>query len=86
MAAPSEMKLIATRVPREVWDILQVVAVVEDAATMQDLLRPVVEAYAEKMGQEPEVQAILGEASKYRARKSPISHITQARKPAKKRG
>jgi hypothetical protein len=86
MAAPSDMKLVATRVSREVWDVLQVVAIVEDAGTMQDLLQPVVEAYATRMGEEPEVQTILGEAAKYRARKSPVSHISQARKPAKKRG
>jgi hypothetical protein len=83
MPGSTETKLVSTRVSREIWDVLQVAAVVEGAETQQALLQPVIEAYAETMRQEPEVQAMLEQADKYRARKSPVADIGPARQRRK---
>jgi hypothetical protein len=84
MPAATETKLVSTRVSREIWDILQVAAVVEGAETQQALLQPVIEAYADKMREEPEVQAMLEQAHKYRSRKSPVTDIGLARERRKR--
>jgi hypothetical protein len=86
MPQSTKTKLVSTRVSREIWDVLQVAAVVEGAETQQALLKPVIEDYAERMRQEPEVRAMLEETEKYRARKSPVTDIGPAHKRRKQEG
>lgn len=75
-------KLVATRVPLEVWKTLQIGLVVENVETMQDLLRPIVEEYAVRLEQQPEVQAIAEKVETYQARKRRAKPRT-VRKPRK---
>lgn len=75
MAPPSQTRQIATRVPEETWRILQVGLLIEEAETMQELLRPVVEEYARHLAAQPEVQAIIGEVERYRDRKQGIRRL-----------
>lgn len=86
MPPATETKLVSTRVSREIWDVLQVVAAVEGAETQQALLQPVIEAYAERMRQEPEVRAMLEQVDKYRARKSSVTDLGPARKRRNQEG
>ena len=68
---------VATRVSNEAWEILLVGLVAERAPSMQELLRPAVEGYAEKLEKEPEVKAILAEVDKYQSRKHGIKKLTR---------
>jgi hypothetical protein len=71
----SKKKQVATRVSSEVWEILQIGLLVEGADTMQDLLQPVVEAYARDLEKEEEVQAIRANARKFQDRKRGITRL-----------
>ena len=64
-----ELRQVATRIPTETWEILNVGLTIERAPSMQELLRPVIEEYARRLAKEPEVRSIRGEVEKYRARK-----------------
>jgi hypothetical protein len=79
MAKASDSKQVATRVAPTTWEVLQIGLLLEDVETVQDLLRPVVEEYAERLEREPEVQAILKEVRGYQARKSGVSRLPRAR-------
>lgn len=68
-------KQVATRVSADAWRVLQVGLLVEGRATVQDLLRPVVEEYAQRLYAEPEVRAILEEADRYEGRKRGVTRL-----------
>ena len=62
------MEPALTRVSRETHRVLEIACVAE-RKSMTDLLRPVVEDYATRLADEPEIAAMLKEARKYEARK-----------------
>ena len=66
---------VATRVSKETLEVLQLGLLLDDAETMQDLLRPVVEDYARRLAAEPEVQAMRRSARRYRDRKQGLSRL-----------
>jgi plasmid stability protein len=76
---------VATRVSTETREILTAGLLTERAESMQELLRPVVEAYAEKLEKEPEVKTILAEIDKYQSRKHGIRKLKQRKPGAKAR-
>ncbi|HKB50731.1 MAG TPA: hypothetical protein VKC63_04820 [Solirubrobacterales bacterium] len=75
----SQKKQVATRVSSDVWEVLQIGLLVEGADTMQDLLQPVVEAYAEELEKAEEVQAIRANARKFQDRKRGITRLQSTR-------
>jgi hypothetical protein len=62
-------------VSEDAFRILQIGLLVEEVETMQDLLRPIVEAYVRQLSEEPEVQAILAEAGRYRDRTKGVTRL-----------
>jgi hypothetical protein len=74
---------VATRISDDDFRVLQVGLVVEDASTMQDLLRPVIERFARELEREPEVAKILRESQAYRDRKSGVRRIAEGVRPSK---
>lgn len=81
----SQSKQVATRVSPEVWKILQIGLLVEGADTMQDLLRPVVEAYAQELERADEVRAIRASAQKYQDRQRRVTSLRPAASTAPKK-
>jgi hypothetical protein len=79
-AKSDDTKQVATRVSREAFDTLQVALIVEGVDTMQELLRPVVEDYARRLADEPEVKAINASVSAYRDRKRRTKRAPASRK------
>ena len=76
--APSkniDTRQVATRVSPETWELLQVALLVEGAETMQELLCPVVEDYARRLSDAPEVKAIQQSARAYRDRKQGVKRL-----------
>lgn len=77
-----ETRQVATRVPPETWELLQVGLLIEGVETMQDLLRPVIESYARTLSEEPEVVAIRENMAHYRDRKQGIDRIPRSKQRA----
>lgn len=81
----SQNKQVATRVSAEVWEVLQIGLLVEGVDTMQDLLRPVIEAYAAELEKADEVRAIRESARKFQDRKRGITTLRSAGSTGSKR-
>ena len=60
-----------TRVSRAAHRVLEIACVAE-RKSMTELLRPVVEDYAARLEDEPEIAAMLNQARKYEARKKGV--------------
>lgn len=75
----NDTRLVATRVSPEAFDVLQIALLAEGAESMQELLRPIVEEYAEKLAREPEVRAIMDSVEDYRARKAGVRRLRGSR-------
>ena len=78
----TELKLVATRVSPSAFRVLQIALVVEGAESMQELLRPIVEAYAKALEAEPEVRAIMDNVDEYRARKTGVARLPRSEERA----
>jgi hypothetical protein len=75
-----DTRQVATRVSSGTWELLQVAMLVEGAETMQDLLCPVVEGYARRLAEAPEVKAILESSRAYRDRKQGVTRLKRPRR------
>ena len=73
--AQDDTRQVATRVGADTFEILHLAMTLEGAATMQDLLRPVVESFAAALREEPEIQEMLKLSEQYRARKSKVQEL-----------
>jgi len=82
---PANNRQVATRVSNDVFEMLQIGLLVEGVETMQDLLRPVVEAYAEQLQEDKEIRALRDGARKVKDRKRGVSSLPAARRSAKSR-
>src|SRR4051812_48486464 len=70
-----DTRQVATRVSQDAWQILQIGLLVEGAATMQQLLRPVVEAYASELAAQSEEQAIKRNAEAYQDQNRGVARL-----------
>ena len=77
-----DTKLIATRISPEAFEVLQIALLAEQADSMQELLRPVIEEYANVLGREPEVQAVKTNLQAYRDRKQGVKRLPRNRRSA----
>jgi hypothetical protein len=73
-----------TRVSREAHRVLQIACVAE-RKSMTDLLRPIVEDYATRLADEPEIAAMLKEARKYEARKKGVELLPDSKRASRGR-
>lgn len=73
---------VTARVSKQTWRILQVVMVLEDRRSMQDVIGPVIEAFASGRAKEPEIKAVLDRKREYLARREgTVRHLRpQARR------
>jgi len=77
---------VATRVHGQAARVLALVAAAE-GKSMTDLLRPVVEAHAEALADEPEIAAILEQADKWIERSTGVASIGRpSRRKQRNRG
>jgi hypothetical protein len=66
-----ERKLVATRVPMDVWRVIRLAMVLGKENSEQEFLRPVIKEFAERLlREEPELQAMLRAAKEHEARKA----------------
>jgi hypothetical protein len=85
MGEASDAKQVATRVSPRTWEILQVAMLLEKAESLQSLLRPVVEEWAEQLATtEPEVARMLEQLDGYQARKRGVTPIRSPQLPQRK--
>lgn len=82
---PANDRQVSTRVSEDVLEMLQIGMLVEGVDTMQDLLRPVVEAYAEELRKDKEIRALRDGARKVKDRKRGVSRLPAAKRSAKGR-
>jgi hypothetical protein len=75
-----DTKLVATRISPEAFETLQIALLAEEAESMQELLRPVIEEYARSVAGEPEVQAINTSLQTYRDRKRGVKRLPKSRR------
>jgi hypothetical protein len=66
-----ELEQVLTRVSRDTHRVLEIVRAAE-RKSMTELLRPIVEEYADQLAKEPEIAAMLDQARKYEARKKGV--------------
>lgn len=79
-------KQVATRISEDAWEVLQIGMLVERSESVQDLLRPVVERYAEALEQEAEVREIREQVRAYQDRKRGVTSLpTQDSEKEKRR-
>jgi hypothetical protein len=75
--APSDRPLrqVATRISPDAHETLEVLRLVEGAESMQELLRPVIEDFAARMGEDPEIAAIRTRVQAARDRRQGVNRL-----------
>jgi hypothetical protein len=79
------VRQVSTRVSPEAFALLEIGTLVEKLS-MQDLLRPIVEEYAQELSRQPEVIAIAEQVEAYQTRTTGVERLKgSGRKPQAKR-
>jgi hypothetical protein len=78
-----QLEQVLTRVPTDTYRVLEIARAAE-RKSMTDLLRPVVEAYAEQLMKEPEIAEMLDLARKYEARKRGVELLPEKRRAGRR--
>jgi hypothetical protein len=64
-----ELKLIGVRVSRDAWRTLRAAMIVEEADSMQELLRPVLEQHATDLSRQRAVKAVVKQVTTEQTRR-----------------
>jgi hypothetical protein len=73
-----DLEQVLTRISREAHRILDIACAAE-RKSMTELLRPVVEQYADQLSKEPEIAVMLEQARKYEARRKGVQLLPEKR-------